>query len=379
MFRIDIEKHPKVKQKLQALLGSKADLSKLAVFEARANDSLPISGAGGFLKNARMTRSYLQAMADKVNGGQYVPIIKLHDQNSTLPIGRIFDAAVFESNENTEENDLHVIFYVDHDSTYAADIEKAILAEMSTGTTPADLKCSACGFDFLASEDNRKYLYKGKNYDPMCPEGHQWGVGGNHLKLSALNKWKEMSVVSRGAVDRAKILSESEFKLATSEKQINLAANDNSDTLLLVTLADAAPDALKPNKNVHSNENEPMTDVTLKQEDYKALLLAEAKVEDFEAKLQASKDAEQAALAEKATADQAKIDAETAKADAEAKLSAANTDLDAEKAKVTELETKLAAATSGAGNKGKGVGEGDQGGEANLSAGLDTSYFKAAN
>lgn len=57
-----------------------------------------------------MTRSYLQAMADKVNDGQYVPIIKLHDQHSTLPIGRIFDAAVFESNENTEENDLHVIF-----------------------------------------------------------------------------------------------------------------------------------------------------------------------------------------------------------------------------------------------------------------------------
>ena len=370
MFRIDIEKHPKVKQKLQALLGSKVDLSKLAVFEARANDTLAISGAGGFLKNARMTESYLKAMATSVQEGQYVPIIKLHDQHGSLPEGRIFDAAVFENSENADEKDLHILFYVDGGSEYASKIDQGIIAELSTGTTPKDLKCSSCGYDFLASEDNRRNLYKGKGWSPLCPEGHQWGVGGNHLKLSALGKWKETSVVTRGAVDRAKILDESQIKLAVSDKEINLAASDNSDTLLLVTLADAAPDALKPQNISNSNEKEPMTDVTLSQENYKALLLAEAQKEQFEAKLQEANTAKEAAETAKAAAEQAKQDAE-------ANLATANEQLEAEKAKVTELETKLAAATTGAGDKG--VGAGEQGEEEKANFGLDTSYFKAAN
>ena len=167
MFRIDIEKQPKVKQKLQALLGSKVDLSKLAVFEARANDTLAISGAGGFLQNARMTESYLKAMATSVQEGQYVPIIKLHDQHGSLPEGRIFDAAVFENADNTEEKDLHILFYVDDDSEYASKIDTGIIAELSTGTTPKDLKCSSCGYDFLASAKNRRNLYSGKGYTPM--------------------------------------------------------------------------------------------------------------------------------------------------------------------------------------------------------------------
>ena len=369
MFRIDIEKHPKVKQKLQALLGSKVDLSTLAVFEARANDTLGITGAGGFLKDARMTESYLQAMSARVQEGQYVPIIELHNQHDSLPVGRIFDAGVFTNGD--DEADLHALFYVDADSDYAKKIEKGIIAELSTGTTPKDLKCSACGYDFLASADNRRNLYKGKNYDPLCPEGHQWGVGGNHLKLSALGKWKEMSVVTRGAVDRAKVLGESELKLAVSDKQINLAASDNSDTLLLVTLADEAPDALKPQQNPKSDEKNPMTDVTLKQDDYKALLLADAKKDELEIKLQSAETA-------KAEAETAKANAETAKVEAEAKLADAEKAKTEAEAKVTELETKLAAATTGAGNKGKGAEEGGEGEpDANFHAGLDTDYFKA--
>ena len=58
MFRIDPEKNSRVKQKLQALLGSKFDLSTLAVFEGLANDTLPIKNAGGMYNNSRMTKAY---------------------------------------------------------------------------------------------------------------------------------------------------------------------------------------------------------------------------------------------------------------------------------------------------------------------------------
>lgn len=372
MFRIDIEKYPKIKQKLQSLLGSKADLSTLAVFEARANDTLPISGAGGFLKDARMSRSYLQTMADLVAGGQYVPIIELHNQQGSLPQGRIFDAAVFDHDEKEGEADLHILFYLEAEHTYTGKIDKGIISELSTGTTMSELKCSSCGYDFLASSDNRRNLYKGKGWTPLCPEGHQWGMGGNHLKLTALGKWKETSVVTRGAVERAKILGENQWKLALSEKQINLAASDNDDTLLIVTLADAAPEALKPNsESATFNENNSMSDVTLPKDEYKALLLADAKAEEFEGKLQAAITAKDDAEAKLQAAEQAKEAAESAKSELETKLQAAED-------KATELQTKLDVALSGAGNKGKGVGEeGEQGEGVDLSATLPNDYFKA--
>ena len=110
MFKIDPEKHPRVKAKLQALLGAKFDLTKLAVFEAIANDSLPITSAGGIYKNARMTSDYLEAMSEKIQNNEFVPMIKLHDQHDSLPIGRIFDSSNLESTAGEGENDLHILF-----------------------------------------------------------------------------------------------------------------------------------------------------------------------------------------------------------------------------------------------------------------------------
>lgn len=368
MFRIDVEKNPRVKQKLQALLGSKFDLGNLAVFEARANDSLPIGGAGGFLKNSRMTSEYLAQMAEKVTGGQYVPIIENHDQHGSLPIGRIFDAGVFENSDVSDEQDLHILFYVESDSKTATNIDAAIQVELSTGTTPKAAKCSACGFDFLLNEDTRRRLYAGKNYTPLCSEGHQWGVGGNHLKLSEVGKWKETSVVTRGAVTRAKILDQNEVKLSTSDVQINLSHGNEDDTLTLITTHGASITGKPPENTPQFNGKNPM-DITLSQADYNALVVAQAKTNDIEAQLAAAKTA----------ADQHAVDlkaANDAKEDAEAKLAEAQGKLDTETAKATQLQAQLDVALTGGGDKGKS-GEG-AGGEDNpaVNLALDTSYFK---
>ena len=80
------------------------------------------------------------------------------------------------------------MFYLDQKSEadLVAKLENGSIAEISTGSTPSSLQCSACGYDFLASADNRRRLWAGKDYTPLCSEGHQWGVGGNHLKLAGL-------------------------------------------------------------------------------------------------------------------------------------------------------------------------------------------------
>lgn len=379
MFRIDPEKNSRVKQKLQALLGSKFDLSTLAVFEGLANDTLPITGTGGIYKDSRMTQAYLDAMSAKVQKGEYVPIIKLHDQHGSLPVGRIFDAASFESTAGEGENDLHILFYVDAKSEpdLATKLENGSVAEISTGTTPSSLQCSSCGYDFLASADNRRRLWGGKNYTPLCSEGHQWGVGGNHLKLANLSSWKETSAVTRGAVSRAHILSEKELRLAVQSNEINLAAHADDDKLLLVTLQDGEDNPVSTGNapSDQGNGKNNMTDISVPLEDYNKLVLSQGKVDEAEAKFAAAEQAKADSETAKAAAEQAKVDAETAKVDAETKLQAAEE-------KVTQLTAQLAAATTGAGDKGKGVGtDGADGGSpdanlANTASGLDVSYYK---
>ena len=373
MFKIDPEKHPRVKAKLQALLGAKFDLTKLAVFEAIANDSLPITSAGGIYKNARMTSDYLEAMSEKIQNNEFVPMIKLHDQHYSLPIGRIFDSANLESTAGEGENDLHILFYVDITAApeIASTLENGSLAEISTGTTPSSLKCSACNYDFLASADNRRNLWAGKNYTPLCAEGHQWGVGGNHLKLAALSAWKETSAVTRGAVGRAHILNEKEMRLANQNEQINLAAHVDDDKLLLVTLQDGqkAPEFNGAVPTEQGNGNKNMTDISVPRDDYNKMVLSQGKATELEVQLTAATTAQTEAELAKKTAEEAKLAADEAKA-------AVDTELAAEKEKVVQLTAQLAAAKVPPG--GASTPAGQEGGEGAPSAafGLDASYFK---
>lgn len=374
MFRIDLEKYPEVKRKLVALLGDKVDLTQLAVFEGLANDTLPIKNAGGIYKDARMTPTYLSGMVEKVLNGDYVPIIELHDQHYRLPVGRIFDAATFDTDDTQENQDLHILFYIDKSETKLIDkLSSGTIAEISTGTSPASLQCSSCGYDFLASEDNRRRLWAGKNYTPLCSEGHQWGVGGNHLKMAKLGSWRETSAVTRGAVTRAHILSEKELRLANQTSQISLAAHGYDDKLLLVTLFEGenGPEFNGSTPQEPTDGNRNMTDITVPRNEYNTLVLAQGKADQLEASLSTANAEKEAAEQAKLAAEQAKTAAEDAKATSDAELAAANE-------KITTLEAQIAVLKNGGGDQGKGTG--NEGGEddqpANLSMGLDPSYFK---
>ena len=373
MFRIDPEKNSRVKQKLQALLGSKFDLSTLAVFEGLANDTLPIKAAGGMYNNSRMTKAYLEGMATKVQNGEFVPIIKLHNQHGSLPVGRIFDSATFTSSVSEEDHDLHILFYVDQKSEpdLVNKLENGTIAEISTGSSPSSLQCSSCGYDFLASEDNKRRLWAGKNYTPLCSEGHQWGVGGNHLKLASLASWKETSAVTRGAVTRAHILSEKELRLATQSGEINLAAHADDDKLLLVTLQDGqkAPEFNGAVPTEQGNGNKNMTDISVPRDDYNKMVLSQGKATELEVQLTAATTAQTEAELAKKTAEDAKLAADEAKVAVDAELAA-------EKEKVVQLTAQLAAAKVPPG--GASTPAGQEGGEGAPSAafGLDASYFK---
>lgn len=382
MYRIDPEKHPRVKKLLQAQVGEKTDLKQFAVFELRANDTLPIERAGGILLNSRMTSNYLGQMAQTINEGKYVPVINLHNQNGSLPVGRIFDAKVYDNETDFNQKDLHLLIYLQADNDQALKIDQGIINEVSSGTSPSSIKCSACDFDFYANEDNKRKLWAGKDWTPLCDNGHQWGMNGNHLRLDGMKNFREISIVTRGAVPTAQVIKAESVKLAAESDEINLSGNFNADILLSTVEGANFIGFEKPKDLVNPPTHKTganMVDITLGQEKYDQLIKDQGKVESLTADLAAEK--------EKVTqAKTAQTQAESDKAAAEAKLAEKDTEianLTADKAKVdadlTAANAKLAIYAAGGkpDGDGSGQGAGGNGGDENQAPVLDAGFFSA--
>lgn len=386
MYKLDIEKYPRIKKRLQAVVGAQTDLNQFAVFELMANDTTAITKAAGRLKNARMTQGYLQQMAGQIQENLYVPLIELHQQNEKLPVGRVIDAAVFDNKTQPDEKDLHLIIYLEAEHAHTNKISTGIINEVSTGTTPRAVTCSACGYNFMANEESKERLWKGENYMPLCPDGHQWGRNGVHLKLSEMAEWREISVVTRGAAPNARVLKESEVRLALENDQINLSVPTDNDTLLLSTVEGAdlkgfvPPKDQNPKPTPDKGEKNHMTDINLTQEKYDALIAAKALSDANQANFTAEKAAKEKAEADLAQA-QADLKAEKeAKEKAEADLAAEKAAKEKAEADLTAAQAQIAVLQGGSNPGGNGNPAGsptDTNAPANLAAGvLPESYFK---
>lgn len=326
-FKVPIT--PRIEAKLRSILGQNADLSKLAVYEARSNDTRMLARTGGIMKNSRMDKSYLEGMAKTAQMGAYVPLASHHNTFDHAE-GRIFDAAVYEAADGNHE--LHTLFYVPADTnpnSLDSKLSQGIINSVSTNTVPSSIKCSACGFNFMQDDKSTSMLFSGRNgMTPICANKHESGKDGNHLVLSGTPKiWREQSLVMNGAVAGASILSAENQKLAHESTQIGLAASDVDDKLAIIT---TAVEDLSPPPSPTPKGKTKMADISVPLADYEAGVIAKGKVSDLEAKLTA--------------AETAKTTAETAKTEAEAKLATAEGQVTALTSKVTELEAKLAAA-----------------------------------
>lgn len=385
MYKIDLEKSPRVKKLLQLQVGDKTDLSQFAVFELRANDTLPITKAGGILLNARMTESYLSQMAQTITKGSYVPVIQMHQADNSLPVGRILDAKVYDNETDFNQKDLHVLIYMKAELPETNKIDAGIINEVSTGTSPDSIKCSACDFDFYASPENKRKLWDGKGYTPLCDNGHQWGMNGNHLRLAGMKHFRELSVVTRGAAPTAQVIKAENARLAAETSEINLSAYFNADILLSTVQGASFSGFEKPKDFVsltpNSSMGEKMGDISLAQEKYDTLLKDQAKVEHLTAELAAANE-------KLGLANTAKTTAETDKATVEASLTAETekvnsltTERDDLQAKLTAADAKIAIYVAGGKPDHDGLGVGAN---ANLQAEptqatvLDSSFYKAA-
>lgn len=194
------------------------DPNTVSVFECIATNSLPLTKRGTLFDKAIIPQATLQAMADAVNNGAFVPFHTLHKQGVELPVGRVFRGEVNVRADGIAE--LRALLYVVNTETdLISKIEGGAIDEVSVGLVTKHINCSVCGWDYKGEDATFAHIYS-----QTCENGHTLGENGTHTILNGLDTWLETSFVSLGAANNAKILSRAK-SLMGDERYNKLAAS----------------------------------------------------------------------------------------------------------------------------------------------------------
>jgi len=296
------------------------DRNNIIVFEAAALSTEPLHKRGSIYHEARAVRSTLEDMVQRLNSGEEsVPLHTMHMQSNELPKGRVFQARI--SDEPNGSSVLRAMFYLPlSERELIEKINLSILDEVSVGLKSKQALCSKCGFDFFGPEADFMNLMT-----QTCDNDHIIGEDGMHLKLVGIDRWMELSLVSRGASDKPKILSRVKNLVSKVEQDRMAADGKPLEALCLFTST--------------AMETPQMADKTeTKDFDAKAAIEAlEAKITELTENL-ASKDKEpDAELQAQLDAANARVAELEAAADPEPDLQA---QLDAANARIAELEAE---------------------------------------
>lgn len=191
---INVELEQKIRRVAESI-----DLDSIVVYETIMLDTDRLNQKGSIWDKGRIKDSTLSEMRDFIEAGNGVPLIELHEER--LPIGKVFAAELRKEEERTT---LHGLFYVPKDSQTAANIELSILESVSVGIQAKKVLCSECGWDYRGEDADWMNLY-----ERTCANGHTVGVDGVHVVAEGLEEFRELSLVMKGASQKAKILPKS--------------------------------------------------------------------------------------------------------------------------------------------------------------------------
>lgn len=240
----------KIKEKMTAALGS-ADFKPedFAFFETIMINDLPISKMGSIYDGSRMTKATLDDMVAHIKKEGFLPIQVLHNSGE-LPKGRVIDA---ESNQSISAkgapvNEIRALFYIPlntpEGATLAANVDNGIINEVSIGARAQHLMCSGvggepCNFDYMGANTFMNWL------DQTCSNDHTIGKDGTHAIFDGLKKFYELSLVSQGAADHARIVNPSQAITAANDDSGNYqllyaTKGKEKDTVMKLTAAQIA-------------------------------------------------------------------------------------------------------------------------------------------
>lgn len=305
-----IQMTPEIEMRLRkAIDNPEADLSNLAVFEARMISTEPLR-KGGFWQKARISESTLKQMEDIINADDgSIPLHVMHN-SEVLPVGRVFAARTQNMNAQGDV-ELRGLFYIPEDeedekgSKYVDKIENSTIKEVSVGVQFDHAYCSECGFDFFGEDSSIMNILSG-----TCENGHEIGKDGVHARLVGTNadNFHELSLVGRGGARDAKILSRAKQSMGQNKLEQLAASGLSAEATVLTASYPIEKEEVKSTLTKETGES----DMDIKE------LMAELKA---------------------GSADLAKVELKLELA--EGKLSAANSEIEALKASVTEKDEKI--------------------------------------
>lgn len=297
------------------------DVTSLAVFETVLADSRPLNKRGSLFDKGRISRTTLAAMVGHLGDGTVVPLHTLHRYGDEMPVGRVFHAQVFDTDDGEAEL-IGQFFVPKHKAELVADIDTGTLNSVSVGVLSEKLLCSECGWDYRGEDATFLHLW-----DRTCANDHTIGKDGVHVRLTGLDAWMETSLVSEGAVPRAKIASRSAAKLDAGELE-RLAAS-NIDPRAIILTADFKEKGLPMSGTKDGAHVDPMALVSQLTKASSDLALAQASL--------AGKEQEIEGLKAKITNLETQLEAAgTPNEELQAQLATANKVADDAKAALTE-------------------------------------------
>lgn len=260
---------PEMLTQVQRIADADISADAVVVFEATAVNTRPVRKDGSIFDGARLTRATLIEMADRLNtGAETIPLHTMHMQGDEIPVGKLFAGSVQDTLDG--EAELLVQFYMPKsEASLVERINLGILDETSIGLKSKHLLCSECGWDYFGPEANFLHLW-----DRTCQNDHVIGVDGTHVILSGVDAWMELSLVSRGAAQKAKIHGR-----IPKEQQDRIAASGFEPDVVTL-FASATPQApVKKEADMTAKPEVPATPAAPAEFDAKAAF------EDLSAKL----------------------------------------------------------------------------------------------
>lgn len=311
---------PELEAEIRTSVGPDVDTTGFAVFEAIAINDLPLPGKRGLIfEKAVVAPLTLAQMVADITTGNHQPLLFNHNM-SGVPMGRAFRAELHPGSSG--ETELRILFYVDPtNEEIAAKIDAGSLDEVSVQFLAEKILCSDCGFDYRGPDaDWMNFLER------TCDNGHEVGLNGTHVRLVGLETFTELSLVSRGAANKPKIVGKSASKLAAPTRALAARGFEIDELVLSASLGEDQVD---------------LTAVLTKLEEKTA---AEAIARTALAAMTTARDE---AVASLATANE-QIQTLTAAAEAnttQAELEAAKAATDEARTVLTDIYTRLATAT----------------------------------
>lgn len=326
---------PEIEAKILANTGEQIDTSTITVFETVAASTRPISKRGSIFDKARATKQMLEAMANFVNVDKgFVPMHTHHLQAEEMPIGRVFAAQVVQTLDGSY--DLLAMFYLPNTETdFINKINLGVIDEVSIGAASQKMLCNKCGFDFRGESASFEHLWS-----HTCENGHVMGEDGAYLILDGLERWMELSLVSKGASNNAKILGRTK-QVMGKEAYDRLAASGVAPEAVILFSTVSRSNSMEIEKLIGD-----LTDLKA------AAIQKDSKITELTT-VNASLTTEVSTLKGKVTEVEAQLTASETKAtEASNKLAEVEAKLTAAEAKATELQTKLDLKLGGAGAGG---------------------------